>query len=296
MDKKTTLTTGGILIAILVVIVIVSSRQLSVLMKTNNALNKVNTIEAKKVKANNEVVKEDTTEYNITDNYTVTNRYYEKQYLNVMNNHIKNGKGYVSLNRVLYFYNANTNLSFDEIYEDNLTEDGLRSEKISVVCAKEKYSSLSICTEDNIANSGQIDLLQKKPFVKPLPINSALATSVFMEQRSYEIHPAWDIAAPTGTTISSVCDGTVLSVGRGYGGGYGNNVIVSCQIDDLTYNVLYAHMNYGSIAVVEGQTVTKNTTIGSVGCSGSCTGPHLHFEVTLNNAAVDGLSLVDFAV
>ena len=105
MDKKTTLTTGGILIAILVVIVIVSSRQLSVLMKTNNALNKVNTIEAKEVKANNDVVKEDTTEYNITDNYTVTNRYYEKQYLNVMNNHIKNGKGYVSLNRVLYFYN-----------------------------------------------------------------------------------------------------------------------------------------------------------------------------------------------
>ena len=77
MDKKTTLTTGGILIAILVVIVVVSSRQLSVLMQTNKALNKVNTIKAKEVKANNEVVKKDTTEYNITDNYTVTNRYYE---------------------------------------------------------------------------------------------------------------------------------------------------------------------------------------------------------------------------
>ena len=56
----------------------------------------------------------------ITDDYVENNGKYATRYLQVVNKHIKKGDGYVSLSRIIYFYNANDKLTFDEIYEDNL--------------------------------------------------------------------------------------------------------------------------------------------------------------------------------
>jgi murein DD-endopeptidase MepM/ murein hydrolase activator NlpD len=50
---------------------------------------------------------------------------------------------------------------------------------------------------------------------------------------------------------------------------------------------LYAHQS--RMAVSAGQTVVRGEVIGYVGCSGSCTGPHLHFEVRLDGVPVDPL-------
>jgi murein DD-endopeptidase MepM/ murein hydrolase activator NlpD len=49
----------------------------------------------------------------------------------------------------------------------------------------------------------------------------------------------------------------------------------------------YAHLS--SYATSSGQLVTVGQTIGYVGCTGHCFGPHLHFEVRVNGAAVDPL-------
>jgi murein DD-endopeptidase MepM/ murein hydrolase activator NlpD len=59
--------------------------------------------------------------------------------------------------------------------------------------------------------------------------------------------------------------------------GYGNMVVVDHGGGLAT---VYAHMS--SIGAVEGSTLGQGQQLGRVGCTGVCTGPHLHFEVRQN--------------
>ena len=237
---------------------------------------------------------EDNTQYNVIDNYVNTSGYYKSTYLKLLTSNLKAGKGYVSLSRILYFYNSNSAFTFAEIYDDNLNMSTNRQELISVVCQKNKYKGLSVCTQDVIDNSGQIDLPQNKPFIYPTDLSKTTITSLFMEQRSYEKHGAWDLAAPSGTPIYAVCSGTITEVSTGYSGGYGNMVRESCESNGAIYEILYAHMTSGSIRVSNGTQVSQGQVIGAVGSTGSSSGSHLHFEVSTNGTKVDGLSLVEF--
>ena len=89
-------------------------------------------------------------------------------------------------------------------------------------------------------------------------------------------HLALDIAAPYGTTVIAAQAGVVTWAGwRNNGGG---NVI---SIDHGNGMVtVYNHL--GSIWVTPGQYVAAGQGIGGVGCTGMCTGPHVHFEVIVN--------------
>ena len=92
-------------------------------------------------------------------------------------------------------------------------------------------------------------------------------------------HEGLDIASPTGTPIHPVSAGTVSFVGS-YGG-YGNLVIVDHGDGVATR---YAHLSrFGSFAV--GASVAHTDVIGYVGCTGSCTGPHVHFETRVADTA-----------
>jgi murein DD-endopeptidase MepM/ murein hydrolase activator NlpD len=53
---------------------------------------------------------------------------------------------------------------------------------------------------------------------------------------------------------------------------------------------VYGHLS--QIFVAEGQDVQRGQAIGAVGCTGRCTGPHLHFEVRINGNAVDPTGLL----
>jgi murein DD-endopeptidase MepM/ murein hydrolase activator NlpD len=92
-------------------------------------------------------------------------------------------------------------------------------------------------------------------------------------------HYGIDIAAPTGTPIRAAASGTVIV--SGWMGGYGNLVVIDHGNGLAT---AYAHM---SAIWIGGGSVSQGQGIGAVGCTGSCTGPHLHFEVRVNGSAVD---------
>ena len=85
------------------------------------------------------------------------------------------------------------------------------------------------------------------------------------------MHTGIDIGAPSGAAIRAAKAGTVISAG--YNGGYGLAVVID-HGGGLT--TLYAHAS--SISAADGASVSQGQTIGAVGCTGSCTGPHLHFE------------------
>ena len=93
------------------------------------------------------------------------------------------------------------------------------------------------------------------------------------------MHEGIDISAPAGTPIHAVASGTVIFAG--WMGGYGNLVIVDHGNGLAT---AYAHQ---SAIYVGGGSVSQGQTLGAVGCTGSCTGNHLHFEVRVNGGAVD---------
>src|SRR5918997_6570129 len=92
------------------------------------------------------------------------------------------------------------------------------------------------------------------------------------------MHKGVDIAAGYGTPIRASASGTVIYAG--WMGGYGNLIIV-----DHGNGLATAYAHQSSFAV-GGGTVAQGQTIGYVGCTGHCYGPHLHFEVRLNGGGV----------
>jgi murein DD-endopeptidase MepM/ murein hydrolase activator NlpD len=95
-----------------------------------------------------------------------------------------------------------------------------------------------------------------------------------------EFHRGIDIAAPTGTPIHATGDAVVASAG--WGSGYGREVILDHGHGITTR---YAHM--ASITVAPDENVTRGQVIGYVGLSGHTTGAHLHYEVRINDTAVN---------
>jgi murein DD-endopeptidase MepM/ murein hydrolase activator NlpD len=89
-------------------------------------------------------------------------------------------------------------------------------------------------------------------------------------------HDAVDISNRIGTDIYSIADGTVVAKGSFDVVGYGIYVIVKHVLPSgqRVYS-LYAHLNNPSPRSV-GENVSKGQVIGSMGCTGNCTGPHLH--------------------
>ena len=104
----------------------------------------------------------------------------------------------------------------------------------------------------------------------PWPVGGVVTSEFGL--RDGRPHTGVDIGVPTGTPIHPAAPGTVSFVGQL--GGYGNLVIVDHANGVRTY---YAHMSrFGGFAV--GSPVTHLDAIGFVGCTGNCSGPHLHFE------------------
>ncbi|OZA90805.1 MAG: hypothetical protein B7X56_01810 [Burkholderiales bacterium 34-67-9] len=98
-------------------------------------------------------------------------------------------------------------------------------------------------------------------------------------------HLGVDFPAPIGTPVRSVGDGVVQFAGSQRG--FGNVVFIQHRKNIVT---VYAHLH--RIDVRQGQSVAQSQYIGQVGCTGVCTGPHVHFEYRLNGIHRDPMLLV----
>ena len=103
--------------------------------------------------------------------------------------------------------------------------------------------------------------------------------------RGHTHHDGIDIAAPEGTPVYVVADGTVIFSGALRG--YGNTVIVEHRSGLTT---VYAHNREN--LVQNGVHVHRGETIANIGQTGKTTGPNLHFEVRRNKVARDPLAFL----
>ena len=123
------------------------------------------------------------------------------------------------------------------------------------------------------------------------PINGARLSSSFGLRKHpilgyNKMHRGTDFAAPSGTPIMASGSGTVTRA-RWCGGG-GNCVKIK---HNSTYETIYAHMKAFAKGIKEGRKVKQGQIIGYVGSTGMSTGPHLHYEVIVNNKKANSQKL-----
>lgn len=147
-------------------------------------------------------------------------------------------------------------------------------------------------SEDNIgffdADGNSVQKMFLKAPVEFRYISSGYTTGkrVVMELGMSGPHRAIDYAAPLGTPIRAVGDGTVTFAGWN-SHGYGNLTSIR---HNATYSTNYAHQS--KIIVKVGQKVKQGEVIGYVGSTGNSTGPHLHFEMVKNGVKINPLEEV----
>jgi len=102
-------------------------------------------------------------------------------------------------------------------------------------------------------------------------------------------HSGIDFAVPRGTPVVAVNDGRVALIADHF---FPGRLVV---IDHgLGLYTLYFHLD--TVAVTDGERVTRGQTIATVGSTGRATGPHLHFGVQLNSARVDPTALLSVTI
>lgn len=130
--------------------------------------------------------------------------------------------------------------------------------------------------------------LARTPFAQP--VNGARITSSFGYRSDpinggRRLHAGQDWGGAQGTPIHATADGVVTFAGRQ--SGYGNIVIIR---HDFGFETRYAHMS--SIAVSEGQRVSRGDRVGGMGSTGRSTGTHLHYEIRVGGEPINPMTYI----
>jgi hypothetical protein len=135
------------------------------------------------------------------------------------------------------------------------------------------------------ANAAVIQPFHTK-FIKPVEgygITSAFGDRIHPIYGDVRFHEGVDIGTPSGVPVKASRTGQVTFAD--WNGGYGKVVIIQ---HDAGYETLYAHLD--ELLVKAGDRVPQGKVIGLSGSTGYVTGPHLHFEIRMNEMAQNPLN------
>jgi murein DD-endopeptidase MepM/ murein hydrolase activator NlpD len=155
-----------------------------------------------------------------------------------------------------------------------------------VAAAVRRFQTFAGLPADGVAGPSTIQALRAPIPPSPIRLVAPLRGSIgdFFGPRGNQFHPGIDYPASTGTPVAAAGSGRVISAGWDQGG-YGKLVVIQHPLGVVS---MYAHLS--RIAVNRGDSVVAGARIGRVGATGFATGPHLHFELRLRDAAIDPLT------
>ena len=191
-------------------------------------------------------------------------------------------------------------LKRDAVFLEKPPLDTIRGELTAT--RRRGYASLSIRIDQSIKESGLREqgvirlqeLLQERqsilnatPSIKPTRgwFTSRFGYRVDPFSGKPDLHLGLDIAAAPGTPVVAPADGTISYVG--YESGYGKIVAI-----DHGFGVRTRYAHNSQIYVKLGQQVKRRDVISAVGSTGRSSGPHLHYEVRVNDTPVDPINYV----
>lgn len=154
---------------------------------------------------------------------------------------------------------------------------------ISVTLSGQEVTTACACFGAYNAKGEAVDM--SRPMKAPLVNGTRVSSDFGMRMHPifgwWAMHCGVDIAAPSGTPIFAT--GAGIIEGAGPKGGYGNFVLVR---HSRTLATAYAHASRFAPGIYPGARVKKGQVIAYVGSTGVSTGPHLHYEILVNNRPV----------
>ena len=186
--------------------------------------------------------------------------------------------------------------AFEILFEREYFEDGAVARDGDIVFARLQLGDRDLPvyrfeTAEGYRDYFDRDGLSVRRALLRTPIDGARLSSGFGYRRHpilgyTRMHQGVDFAAPTGTPIYAAGDGVVDRIGPN--AGYGNYIRIR---HNGQISTAYAHLSRYARDVGQGARVRQGQVIGYVGSTGLSTGPHLHYEVLVNGAAVNPLSV-----
>lgn len=169
--------------------------------------------------------------------------------------------------------------------------NSLRAQEQAIAAEAQKQFSHLVQAWNRIptgSSGGRSNLLSHGRFIWPVDrpvISQGFGPSGYSFEPPYggyaHFHTGIDFAAPLGTPVLAAASGVVEQV-ISDSTGYGNYVVVR---HDGRFTTLYAHLSLPLVRV--GDSINQGQWIGLLGSTGNSTGPHVHFEVRLDNVPVD---------
>lgn len=193
-------------------------------------------------------------------------------------------------------YNVNISTKLKEML---ITEEIYQNENIDytnqeIVKKEDNEQIISPDTEEISSSISEMEmdianLKSAYSFVKPIS-NYKISSGFGARESEYQnvtgYHTGIDLASDKGSTINASMEGIVELVSSE--GDYGKHIKIRCN----NVVTLYAHCS--KIFVKEGQIVAQGQPIAAVGSTGNSTGPHLHFEIRVENRFVDPSKIINF--